>query len=202
MEELKRTIEGAPLFILRASIIRDIIKDVYTLAETIEWVLRHTPAFRRKAKKDSYETENMKINRCELKAKSGIRMDIQFGKGKDIYNRLILNIESDGDYSICISSADFKSLIITRNDILELLIDLTNNRNYKYIKRPFFGVDHAIIIDNKAVLACIECSKYSDKKYDKLTYDKTKYVSEDTKYDVIICPSLKAAHASDGMLLR
>lgn len=41
MGDLVRTVEGGPLLVLRASIIRDIINDVYALAETIEWKLRY-----------------------------------------------------------------------------------------------------------------------------------------------------------------
>lgn len=51
MEDLKMTVEEASIFIIKASIIRDIIKDVYALAKTIEWELRHTPASFRRAKK-------------------------------------------------------------------------------------------------------------------------------------------------------
>ena len=30
----------------------------------------------------------------------------------------------------------------------------------------------------------------------------TRYVYEDTKYDAVVCLDLKAAHVSDGFLLR
>ena len=51
MEDLKMTVEDASLFIIRATIIRDIVKDIYALGKTIEWELRHTPAYFRRGKK-------------------------------------------------------------------------------------------------------------------------------------------------------
>lgn len=51
MEDFKMTVEEASIFIIKATIIRNIIKDVYSLAKTIEWELRHTPASFRRAKK-------------------------------------------------------------------------------------------------------------------------------------------------------
>lgn len=199
MEELKRTIEGNPLFILRTNIIRNIITDAYALAETIEWKLRYIQPDRRRAEKNTYKTKDMEITSCELKANDGIRIYMQFGKEPDLYNRVFLTIDKNGDYNISIESAELSNLLITHNDILELLLDLTNNRNYTYI-RSFIPEYHAIIIDNRP--SCIESSKYTDKKYYKLKRDKTRYVYEDTKYDAIVSIDLKAAHVSDGMLLR
>lgn len=197
MEDLKRTTEGAPLLVLRASIIRDIINDVYALAETIEWELRDTPSGHRRAKKDSYKTKNMEIKLCELKFHNGIRMHIQFGHGNDIYNKLFLIIDKNGDHSVCIKSAELSNLIMTRNDILELLLDLTNNRGYDYM-RPLPIEEHAIMIYNKSILTSIECNKYSDRNYYKLKCDRTKYVSKDEEMNAIVCHDLKAAYVKNG----
>lgn len=197
MGELRKPVEEYSLFIIKASIIRDIIKDVYALAETIEWVLRHTPAFRRRAYKDSYKTKNMEIKLCELKFHNGIRLHIQFGHGDNIYNKLFLVIDKNGDHSVCIESAELSNLIMTRNGILELLLDLTNNRGYNYI-RPLPIEEHAIMIYNKSILTSIECNKFSDRNYYKLKCDRTKYVSEDKEMDAIICYDLKAAHVKNG----
>ena len=196
MEDLKR-IEEASLLVLKANIIRDIIKDVYALGKTIEWVLRHTPASFRRAKKDSYKTENMEINLCELKFRNGIRMHIQFGHGDNIYNKLFLIIDKNNNYSVNISSDESSNLILTHNDILELLLDLTNNRKYDYIRHSP-AEEHAIMIYNNAILTSIECNKFSDRNYYKLKCNRNKYVSEDKEMGAIICPELKAAYVNDG----
>lgn len=197
MEELKRSVEGAPLFVLRANIIRNIIKDVCALGKTIEWVLRHTPAFRRKAKKDSYKTKNMEVTLCELKFHNGIRMHIQFGRGHDIYNKLFLIIDRNDDCSVDITSSELTNLIITHNDILELLLDLTNDRGYIHV-RPSITEEHAIMIYDKTIFNSIECNSFSDKNYYKLKCDKTKYVSKDEEMGAIVCSDLKAAHIKNG----
>lgn len=199
MGELTRTIGGNSLFVLRANIIRDIIKDVYALGETIEQELRDTPSGYRRAKKDSYKTKNMEMNLCELKFHNGIRMHMQFGHGNDIYNRIFLLIDKNGDHSVYIESANLNNLIMARADILDLLLDLTNNRRYEYVK-PVYTEEHAIIIYNNSRLNSIECNKYSDRNYYKLTYDRTKYVCEDKDMGAIICPDLKAACVEDGMV--
>lgn len=199
MGDLVRTIGGNSLFTIRASIIRDIIKDTYALGETIENVLRHTPASFRRAKKDSYKTKNMEMNLCELKFHNGIRMHMQFGHGNDIYNRIFLLIDKNGDHSVSIESANLNNLIMARADILDLLLDLTNNRKYEYVK-PVYTEEHAIIIYNNSRLNSIECNKYSDRNYYKLNYDRTKYVCEDENMGAIICPDLKAAYVEDGMV--
>ena len=59
MGDLVRTVEGGPLFILRTNIIRNIIQDVYALAETIEWKLRYIQPDRRRAEKNTYKTKNI-----------------------------------------------------------------------------------------------------------------------------------------------
>ena len=197
MEELKRSVEGAPLFVLRANIIRNIIKDACALGKTIEWVLRHTPAFRRKAKKDSYKTKNMEVTLCELKFHNGIRMHIQFGRGHDIYNKLFLIIDRNDDCSVDITSSELTNLIITHNDILELLLDLTNDRGYKYIK-PLHTEEHAIMIYDKAIFNSIECNTFSDKNYYKINCDRTRYVSKDEEMGAFICRDLKAAYVKNG----
>ncbi len=199
MGDLVRTIGGNSLFTIRASIIRDIIKDTYALGETIENVLRLTPASFRRAKKDSYKTKNMEMNLCELKFHNGIRMHMQFGHGNDIYNRIFLLIDKNGDHSVSIESANLNNLIMARADILDLLLDLTNNRRYEYVK-PVYTEEHAIIIYNNSRLNSIECNKYSDRNYYKLNYDRTKYVCEDENMGAIICPDLKAAYVEDGMV--
>ena len=195
MEKLK--VEIASLFIVKATIIRDIIKDVYTLAKTIEWELRHTPASFRRAKKDSYKTKYMKVTLCELKFHNGIRMHMQFGYDGDTYNKLFLIIDKDGDYSVNMLSASVNNLILTRECILELLIDLINNRHYDYIT-PVLEKDHAILIYDKPLLNSIESNKYSDRNYNKLKCNKTKYVCEDKEMDAIIYHDLKAAYVKNG----
>lgn len=199
MGELTRTIGGNSLFVLRANIIRDIIKDVYALGETIEQELRDTPSGYRRAKKDSYKTKNMEMKSCELKFHNGIRIHMQFGHGNDIYNRIFLLIDKNGDHNVSIESANLNNLIMARADILDLLLDLTNNRRYEYVK-PVYTEEHAIIIYNNSRLNSIECNKYSDRNYYKLNYDRTKYVCEDENMGAIICPDLKAAYVEDGMV--
>lgn len=201
MGDLVRTVEGGPLFILRANIIRNIITDVYALAETIEWKLRYIQPDRRRAEKNTYKTKNMEITLCQLTANDGIRLYMKFGKGDDLYNEVFFTIDKDGDYSISIESAEINNLIATHADILELLLDLTNNRNYTFL-RALLPEEHAIIIDNKPIITCIRSNRDTDKMYYKLKRDKTRYVYEDTKYDAVVCLDLKAAHVSDGFLLR
>lgn len=201
MGDLVRTVEGGPLFILRANIIRNIIMDAYALAETIEWKLRYIQPDHRRAEKNTYKTKNMEITLCQLKANDGIRLHMQFSKGDDLYNEVFLTIDKDGDYSISIESAEINNLIATHADILELLLDLTNNRNYTFL-RALLPEEHAIIIDNKPIITCIRSNRDTDKMYYKLKRDKTRYVYEDTKYDAVVCLDLKAAHVSDGFLLR
>lgn len=106
-----------------------------------------------------------------------------------------------GAYSISIESAEINNLIATHTDILDLLLDLTNNRNYTFL-RALLPEEHAIIIDNKPIITCIRSNRDTDKMYYKLKRDKTRYVYEDTKYDAVVCLDLKAAHVSDGFLLR
>lgn len=197
MEELKRSVEGAPLFVLRANIIRNIIKDACALGKTIEWVLRHTPAFRRKAKKDSYKTKNMEVTLCELKFHNGIRMHIQFGHDDNIYNKLFLIIDKDDDYSVDILSTCVNDLIETREDILNLLIDLINNRHYDYIN-PVLEKEHAIMIYDESIFNSIECNSFSDRNYRQLKCNRTKYICEDKEMGAIICHDLKAAYVKNG----
>lgn len=196
MEDLKMTAEEASLFVIRATIIRDIIKDVYTLAKTIEWELRHTPASFRRAKKDSYKTKEMKVNLCELKFKNGIRMHMQFGDDY-IYNKLALIIDKYGDYSISIYSAGVNNLIAARKAILNLLIDLINNRHYTYIKSIPIE-EHAITIYGNPILSPIECNSLSDRNYHQLKCNKPRYAYEDKEMGAIISYDLKAAQIKDG----
>ena len=193
MEELRKPIEEYSLFVIKATIIRNIIKDVYALAKTIEWELRHTPASFRRAKKDSYKTKEMEVKLCELKFQKGIRMHIQFGDDDYIRNKLFLIIDKDGDYSIDIYANSVNSLIDTRDDILELLLDLIHNRHYTYIK-PVITEEHAIMHYGDS----IECNKFSDINYNKLKCNNPKYVCEDKEMGAIIYPDLKAAYVEDS----
>lgn len=197
MEDLKMIVEDVSSFIVRATIIRDIVNDLYALAKTIEWELRHTPASFRRAKKDSYKTKEMEVKLCELKFQKGIRMHIQFGDDDYIRNKLFIIIDKDDDYSIDILSAGVNNLITTRKDILDLLIDLINNRHYKYIK-PVITKEHAIMIYGNSILNSIECNKFSDRNYNQLKCNNPKYVCEDKEMGAIIYPDLKAAQVEDG----
>lgn len=199
MEELKKPVGEYSLLVLRASIVRDIIKDIYALGETIEDVLRHTPAFRRKALKDLYKTKEMEITSCKLIPNGGIEIHILFGDYDYIRNKISFTIDKNGDYDISILNSAVNELTASRGDILDLLLDLTCNRNYTYF-RPLLIEEHAIIIDDNSLY--IESNKYTDKMYYKLRYDKTKYVYDDTEYDAIISTDLKAAHVNNGMLLK
>ena len=198
MEKLKKPIEKYSGFILRVSAVRNIIKDAYALAETIEDVLRHTPASFRRAKKDSYKTKNMKLTLCELIANGGIRIHMQFFSGLVIYNKILLTIDKNGDYSISILSTSLNDLIDSHNDILKLLFDLTNNRNYTYI-RPILTEEHAIIIDDNSVGLCIESSRCADNIYYKLKYNTVKYIYDDTEHDAIVSTDLKAAYIHNSI---
>lgn len=197
MEDLKMIVEDVSLFVVRATIIRDIVNDLYALAKTIEWGLRHTPASFRRAKKDSYKTKEMEVKLCELKFQKGIRMHIQFGDDDYIRNKIFIIIDKDGDYSINILSASVNNLITTREDILDLLIDLINNRHYKYIK-PVLEKEHAIMIYDDVVLNPIQCNRFSDRNYNQLKCNNPKYVCEDKEMGAIIYPDLKAAHVKNG----
>lgn len=182
MEELRKPVEEYSLFVIKATIIRNIIKDVYALAKTIELELRHTPASFRRAKKDSYKTKEMEVKLCELKFQKGIRMHIQFG---------------DGDYSIDIYANSVNSLIDTRDDILELLLDLIHNRHYTYIK-PVITEEHASMHYGDSILNSIECNKFSDINYNRLKCNNPKYVCEDREMGAIIYPDLKAAYVEES----
>jgi hypothetical protein len=197
MEDLKMAVEDASLFIVRATIIRDIVKDVYALGKTIEWELRHTPAYFRRGKKDSYKTKDMKVTLCELKFHNGIRMHIQFDHDDVIYNKLFLIIDKDNDYSVDILSTSVNDLIEVREDILNLLLDLINNRHYDYIN-PVLEKEHAIMIYDKTIFNSIECNSFSDRNYRQLKCNKTKYVCEDKEMGAIICHDLKAAYVKNG----
>lgn len=197
MGELRKPVEEYSLFIIKATIIRDIIKDVYSLAKTIEWELRHTPASFRRAKKDSYKTKEMEVKLCELKFQKGIRMHIQCGDDDYIRNKLFLIIDKDGDYSINILSTSVNNLISTREDILDLLLDLINNRHYTYIQ-PVPIKEHAIMIYGDVVLNPIQCNRFSDRNYNQLKCNNPKYVCEDKEMGAIIYTDLKAAQVEDG----
>lgn len=197
MEDLTMTVEDASLFVVRSTIIRDIIKDVYALGKTIEWELRHTPASFRRAKKDSYKTKDMEVTLCELKYHNGIRMHIQFDHDDVIYNKLFLIIDKDNDYSVNILSTSVNNLIEARKAILNLLIDLINNRHYDYIKQVP-EKEHAIVIYDKSIFNSIECNSFSDRNYRQLKCNRTKYVCEDKEMGAIICHDLKAAYVKNG----
>lgn len=113
------------------------------------------------------------------------------------YNKLFLIIDRNDDCSVDITSSELTNLIITHNDILELLLDLTNDRGYKYIK-PLYTEEHAIMIYDKAIFNSIECNTFSDKNYYKINCDRTKYVSKDEEMGAFICRDLKAAYVKNG----
>lgn len=193
MEELTLEIERAPLFILKAGIIREIITDMYTLARCIENELRKTPQGKRKSKKEEY---NNLITRCDLRGSNGINILIQLEYGGKIYNSSYFTIDSNDDYSISITSSGLNNLILLRTKISELLIELSNDTNYLYDNYQY-PETHAILIDESSILSGIYSSKYTDPKYNKLKYEKVRGYKFDC--DVFVYPRLKAVYVENGM---
>lgn len=194
MEELLN-IERAPLFILKASIIREIITDTYTLARCIENELRKISPNKRKAKKDEYGNTTI-ITRCALRGSNGINILIQLEYGGKIYNSSYFTIDSNDDYSISITSSGLNNLILLRTKISELLIELSKDTNYLYDNYQY-PETHAILIDESSILSGIYSSKYTDPKYNKLKYEKVRGYKFDC--DVFVYPRLKAVYVENGM---
>ena len=122
---------------------------------------------------------------------------MKFGKGDDLYNNVFFTIDKDGHYSIDIYANSVNSLIDTRDDILELLLDLIHNRHYTYIK-PVITEEHAIMHYGDSILNSIECNKFSDINYNRLKCNNPKYVCEDKEMGAIIYPDLKAAYVEES----
>lgn len=195
MEELTLEIERAPLFILKAGIVREIITDMYTLARCIENELRKISPNKRKAKKDEYTNITI-ITRCALRGSNGINILIQLEYGGKIYNSLYFTIDSNDDYSISITSSGLNNLILLRTKISELLIELSKDTNYLYDNYQY-PETHAILIDESSILSGIYSSKYTDPKYNKLKYEKVRGYKFDC--DVFVYPRLKAVYVENGM---
>lgn len=195
MEELTLEIERAPLFILKAGIIREIITDMYTLARCIENELRKISPNKRKAKKDEYGNTTI-ITRCALRGSNGINILIQLEYGGKIYNSSYFTIDSNDDYSISITSSGLNNLILLRTKISEFLIDLSNDTNYLYDNYQY-PETHAILIDESSILSGIYSSKYTDPKYNKLKYEKVRGFKFDS--EVFVYPRLKAVYVENGM---
>jgi hypothetical protein len=193
MEEQVLDIERAPLFILKAGIVREIITDTYTLARCIENELRKTPQGKRKTKKEEY---NNLITRCDLRGSNGINILIKLEYGGKIYNSLYFTIDSNDDYSIRIGSSGLDNLILLRTKISEFLIDLSNDTNYLYDNYQY-PETHAILIDESSILSGIYSSKYTNAKYNKLKYEKVSGYKFDC--DVFVYPRLKAVYVENGM---
>lgn len=191
MEELTLQIERAPLFILKAGIIREIITDMYTLARCIENELRKTPQGKRKSKKEEY---NNLITRCDLRGSNGINILIELEYDGKIFNSLYFTIDSNDDYRISIASSGLNNLLLLRTKISELLIDLSKNKNYLYDNYQY-PETHAILIDESPILSSIDSSKYTDAKYNKIKYEKVRGRKFDC--DVFVYPRLKAVYVEN-----
>ena len=195
MEELRVKIKGAPLFILKAGIVREIITDMYSLARCIEKELRELPQAKRNAKKAEYSNDWL-IAKCNLRGSNGIVILIEITQDDRIFNSLSITIDSNDDYRISITSSTFDSLIVLRTRISELLINLSKDKNYLYsiYKYP---ENHAILIDEDPILNSISSSKYTDAKYNMLKREKINGGKFDC--EVIVFPRLKAAYVENGM---
>lgn len=193
MEELTLEIERAPLFILKAGIVREIITDMYTLARCIENELRKISPNKRKAKKDEYDNTTI-ITRCALRGSNGINILIELEYAGKIYNSLYFTIDSNDDYRISIAASGLNNLILLRTKISELLIDLSKNKNYLYDNYQY-PETHAILIDESPILSSIDSSKYTDAKYNKIKYEKVRGRKFDC--DVFVYPRLKAVYVEN-----
>lgn len=195
MKELKVKIKGAPLFILKAGIVREIIIDAYSLARCIEKELRAIPQDKRKARKAEYSKDGLQTY-CVLRGKNGIGINIGIFQDDRKYNSLSIGIDSNDDYKIRIDSSAMDSLIVLRARISELLIDLSKDKNYLYSDYQY-PETHAILIDENPIIDSISSSKYTDVKYNMLKSEKIR----GNKFDceVLVYPRLKAAYVEDGM---
>lgn len=195
MKDLQIKIKGAPLFILKAGIVREIITDMYSLARCIEKELREIPQTKRNAKKSEYSNDWL-ITRCNLRGSNGIVIAIEITQDDIIFNSLSITIDSNDDYTVSITSSAFDSLIVLRTRISELLINLSKDKNYLYNNYQY-PETHAILIDEDPILNGITSSKYTDKKYNMLKREKINGGKFDC--EVIVFPRLKAAYVENGM---
>lgn len=195
MEELKVEIKGAPLFILKAGIVREIITDAYSLARCIEKELRDIPQDKRKARKAEYSKDGLQTY-CILRGKNGIGITIEICRDNRKYNSLTIRIDSNDDYRIRINSSTLDSLMVLRARLSELLINLSYDKNYLYSNYQY-PETHAILIDENPIIDSILSSKHTDAKYNMLKSEKIR----GNKFDceVIIFPRLKAAYVENGM---
>lgn len=195
MEELTVRIKGAPLFILKAGLVREIITDMYSLARCIEKELRDIPQAKRNAKKAEYSNDWL-ITRCNLRGSNGIVIFIEITQDDILYNSLSITIDSNDDYAININSSTMDSLTVLRARISELLINLSKDKNYLHSIYQY-PETHAILIDDNPILSSIFSSKFTDKKYNMLKREKVNGGKFDC--EVIVFPRLKAAYVEDGM---
>ena len=195
MEELTVRIKGAPLFILKAGLVREIITDMYSLARCIEKELREIPQTKRNDKKAEYSNDWL-ITRCNLRGSNGIVIFIEITQDDILYNSLSITIDSNDDYAISINSSTMDSLTVLRARISELLINLSKDKNYLHSIYQY-PETHAILIDDNPILSSIFSSKFTDKKYNMLKREKVNGGKFDC--EVIVFPRLKAAYVENGM---
>lgn len=195
MEDLRVRIKGAPLFILKAGIVREIITDAYSLARCIEKELRDIPQEKRKARKDEYSKDGLQTY-CVLRGKNGICITIEICQDNKLYNSLSIRIDSNDDYRIRINSSTLDNLMVLRARLSELLIDLSNDKDYLYSGYQY-PETHAILIDENPIIDSILSSKHTDAKYNMLKSEKIR----GNKFDceVLVYPRLKAAYVENGI---
>ena len=198
MENLKKTFEGVSLSVLKIDIIKGIIKDAMSLANTIEFGLRNDiRIIDRDHEKKTYKVNNLSVTVCNLKPKNGITMYIEF-KSDDIYNKIILECK-DNDYNIEIIHDQLYSLMALRADLSALLLYLTDEKDYTYKPNTICN-NHAIILDGNPVGASISINEYADRIYDKLIVYRKTFVCDD--YGSLIFPDYKAAYLRNGLMTR
>ena len=195
MTELKVRIKGAPLFILKAGIVREIITDAYSLARYIEKELRAIPQDKRKARKAEYSKDGLQTY-CVLRGKNGIGITIEICQDNKLHNSLSIRIDSNDDYRIRINSSTLDNLMVLRARLSELLIDLSNDKDYLYSGYQY-PETHAILIDENPIIDSILSSKHTDAKYNMLKSEKIR----GNKFDceVLVYPRLKAAYVENGI---
>lgn len=195
MKDLRVRIKGAPLFILKAGIVREIITDAYSLARCIEKELRDIPQEKRKARKAEYSKDGLQTY-CVLRGKNGIGITIEICQDNKLYNSLSIRIDSNDDYRIRINSSTLDNLMVLRARLSELLIDLSNDKDYLYSGYQY-PETHAILIDENPIIDSILSSKHTDAKYNMLKSEKIR----GNKFDceVLVYPRLKAAYVENGI---
>lgn len=195
MEDLRVRIKGAPLFILKAGIVREIITDAYSLARCIEKELRDIPQEKRKARKAEYSKDGLQTY-CVLRGKNGIGITIEICQDNKLYNSLSIRIDSNDDYRIRINSSTLDNLMVLRARLSELIIDLSNDKDYLYSGYQY-PETHAILIDENPIIDSILSSKHTDAKYNMLKSEKIR----GNKFDceVLVYPRLKAAYVENGI---